>query len=97
MSSGSLSVLGDVYNQLAKQGRLFVPARAAREFAKNRNNELGNLIQNLKMRRKVFPCCSRSCETLRAARSIADAKDRREARREGWRRQDDQARRGRQE
>ncbi len=46
---------------------------------------------------KVFPCCSRSCETLRAARSIADAKDRREARREGWRRQDDQARRGRQE
>ena len=33
-SSGSLSVLGDVYNQLAKQGRLFVPARAAREFAK---------------------------------------------------------------
>jgi len=52
MSSGSLSVLGDVYNQLAKQGRLFVPARAAREFAKNRNNELGNLIQNLKMRRE---------------------------------------------
>jgi len=52
MSSGSLSVLGEVYARLAEEGRLFVPARAAREFVKNRNNELGNLIQNLKVRRE---------------------------------------------
>jgi hypothetical protein len=52
MSSGSLSALGDVYSRLAKESRLFVPARAAREFVKNRNNELGNLIQNLKVRKE---------------------------------------------
>src|SRR5271170_3768500 len=51
--STSLEELKKAYERLA--GRLFVPARVAREFVSRRDAALGNLIKNLNRRKADFP------------------------------------------
>jgi hypothetical protein len=43
----SLQDLGKAYQTLTKGNRLFIPARAVREFANNRERSLGDLINAL--------------------------------------------------
>ena len=42
-----LTALQDVYNLLSEQNRLKIPARAAREFIKNRDNKLADMLHAL--------------------------------------------------
>jgi PIN domain-containing protein len=54
-STSTLPRLRDVYARLANQKRLLVPGRAVREFASNRNADLGNLVQALQQRLDQLP------------------------------------------
>ncbi|OFY85008.1 MAG: hypothetical protein A3K10_01180, partial [Bacteroidetes bacterium RIFCSPLOWO2_12_FULL_31_6] len=47
-SEKSFSFVKDIYTSLKEQNRLFIPARVAREFAKNRPNKLGDLYLHLR-------------------------------------------------
>ncbi|MGU9982021.1 PIN-like domain-containing protein [Phreatobacter sp. HK31-P] len=47
LTKESLASVDQVYRNLVAEGRLFVPARAAREFAANREEKLGQLLQHL--------------------------------------------------
>jgi len=49
-SEKSLKAIGEIFKSLKKKNRLFLPARVAREFAKNRGKNIGNLF--LKIRQK---------------------------------------------
>lgn len=42
-----LGALADTYRALAERGRLFLPARSAREFIKNRDRKISDLLQTL--------------------------------------------------
>src|ERR1700704_347968 len=42
-----LQAIGAIYKQLAEQNRLFIPARAAREFAKHRDRKLADMVRTL--------------------------------------------------
>jgi hypothetical protein len=81
VNSASLAELGNVYEQLAKQKRLFIPARAAREFARNRNTQLGDLVHNLKQRREAL---SKLPPILAALPEFKDAADGMEAARSAY-------------
>lgn len=45
LGTGDLSALATVYSQFAKEGRLFLPERVAREFIKNRDRKLAEMAQ----------------------------------------------------
>jgi len=49
-SEKSLKAVGEIFKSLKKNNRLFLPARVAREFAKNRGKNIGKLF--LKIRQK---------------------------------------------
>ncbi|WP_338811973.1 PIN domain-containing protein [Bernardetia sp. Wsw4-3y2] len=49
-SEKSLAVIGEIFKQLKVDSRLFLPARVAREFAKNRGKTIGDVF--LKIRQK---------------------------------------------
>lgn len=49
-SEKSLAVIGEIFKQLKEDNRLFLPARVAREFAKNRGKTIGDVF--LKIRQK---------------------------------------------
>lgn len=55
MNPGNVGALAKVYQSLSEKKRLVVPARAVREFAKHRDNKLGELMQALNEQRKRFP------------------------------------------
>jgi hypothetical protein len=42
-----LKDLGNVYSKIADEGRLFLPERVAREFIKNRDRKLADLVQTI--------------------------------------------------
>jgi hypothetical protein len=45
LGKGDLSALATVYSRLANEGRLFLPERVAREFIKNRDRKLAEMVQ----------------------------------------------------
>ncbi|MDK1389976.1 PIN domain-containing protein [Sinorhizobium sp. 8-89] len=45
LGKGDLSALADVYAQFAREARLFLPERVAREFIKNRDRKLADMAQ----------------------------------------------------
>ena len=47
VSSHSLSSIESIYQKLISENRLFIPEQVAREFAKNRNNKLGEIYHNI--------------------------------------------------
>ncbi|MFC7396043.1 PIN-like domain-containing protein [Chelatococcus sp. GCM10030263] len=48
LSEEPLAYIAATYERLAGEGRLIIPAHAAREFAKNRNAKIGELLKTVK-------------------------------------------------
>lgn len=57
LSEQPINQIADTYGRLAKDGRLVIPAQVAREFAKNRNTKIGELLKTVQdqMSRQASP------------------------------------------
>ena len=88
VNSASLAELGDVYERLAKQKRLFIPARAARNSPET-ETLTGDLVHNLKHRREAL---SELPPILAALPELEDAVDGMEAARRAYLRLEEQVR-----
>lgn len=59
-----LNAIGHVYKRLAEQNRIFIPSRAAREFAKNRERKLGEMVKAIDDMRSRLPTVSERISPL---------------------------------
>lgn len=59
-----LAAIGAIYQQLAQQNRLFIAARAAREFAKHRDRKLAEMVRTINQIKSRFPSIDKRLSPL---------------------------------